>query len=83
MAPEVYDELLDKAIVHHIALCGQDDVLALPYVVGHVIASNAQRDSFLRQPEKSQRSIQRVLRGRREHQHQCRQVAGGGQVQPP
>ena len=75
--PEVDNVLLDEAVMHHIALRGLDDVLPLPYVIGHMVTPHAQRDGFLREPEEGQRPIHRVALDGREHQNEGCQVAGG------
>ena len=68
--------------MHDIALGGQQVALPLPEVVWDVIAPNAQIKRFLRQPEVRENIIMLVLIGRREHQHESRNIRRRGKVEP-
>ena len=76
------NELLDKAVMHHVALGRMDETPALPLVIHHMVAPDAQLHGFLREPEVRQHDVLFFVIPRREHQHHGRQVAGAGKVKP-
>ncbi len=79
--PQPFDELFDEAVVYHVSLCGLEETLLLPKVLGNMVAADAEIEVILWNPEVGQDREFIVLVQRREHQHESRDVGGGGQVQ--
>ena len=76
------DELLDVAVVDHVALGGLEKALLFPDVIGDVVPAHPEVEVFLWNPEVREDAVFIVLIYRREHQHEGRDVSGGGQVKP-
>ena len=68
--------------MHHIAFGGHQVALLLPFIVHNVVASDAQLQRFLREPEEWQHHIWLYLIVRRKYQHQRGQIGCAGQVKP-
>ena len=77
---EPFDEFLDVSVVDDVALRGFEISLTLPHIVGNMVALDAKVERLLRPPEIWQDAVFVVLVKRREYQHECRDVRGGGQV---
>ena len=74
---QLRDELLNEAIMHHVALGRMDKALALPFVVHHMIAPDAQLHGVLREPEVRQHNVLLFIIPRWENQHHGCQVGSG------
>ena len=79
---QLRDELLNEAVMHHVALGRMNEALAFPFVVHHMIAPDAQLHGVLGEPEVRQHNILLFVIPWREHQHHGRKVTGTGKVKP-
>ena len=68
--------------MHHVAFRGHQRPLPLPQVVGNMVAPDTKIQSFFRYPEVWKDIVFILLIQRREHQHESRDVRGGGKIQP-
>ena len=78
---QLFDEFLDVAVMNHISLGSHQRSLAFPQVIGDMVAPDAEVEGFFRYPEVWQDVVFILLIQRREHQHESRNIRGGGQIQ--
>ena len=67
--------------MNDITLGGLQKALPLPHVVWHMVTLDSEVEIVLRYPEVRQDDVFVVLIFRREHQNECRNICGGGQIQ--
>ena len=75
------NEFLNVAVVNHIALGGLQRSLALPDIIRHMVAPNAEIEIVFWYPEVRKHHIFTVLILGREHQYEGGNICGGGQIQ--
>ena len=68
--------------MHHVALGRMDETLALPLVIHHMVAPDAQLHGVLGEPEVRQYDVLLFIIPWREHQHHGGQVGSGRKVEP-
>lgn len=77
---EVFDELLDEAVVDDVAVRREEIALLLPQVIRDVVSPHTDIQRILRHPEVWEHGKLIVLVLRREDQHEGRDVRSGGEV---
>ena len=80
--PQPLNELLNVAVVDHIALGGLEKALFLPHIVGNVVAPDPEVEVVLWNPKVWEDAVFIILVHGREHQHKGCDVGSGGKVQP-
>ena len=78
---QAFNELFNVTVVNDIAFRGLEVSLALPHIVWHMVAPDAEVEVVLRNPEVRQDAVFVAPVFRREYQDERRNVRCGGQVQ--